>query len=602
MRCASKQSGLLFNVISRLHFPGFPFLTERVWTGVFAVLFASIVWLLLPSMVVAMDDDFWYLRSLLQTYQKGQPWTDEWLTPWAASTSVISSLLFVCTGSFTTAVHLTLAGSAGAAVAGMLSFLRGSGFSRSNAAWMAFLVMGTPTVMFMFLMFTSVAVYWACLWVCLYSAKREQWWLFGLVWALALSGRQSAVVWLAIPGMELISLFLIDRPDADTRHKVRSLAGVLSVCFLWLLLMVSVMNETRAQKIIMEAMTLDTFQEMLKSSAMGVLFGGVGLGLASFFRGGISVGFLACSLRLRRTFIALAAVMLSVATMVWFIDATHDTHDCFRDPLTYWVLPIVAGVSAACLVLAPLQMHRGCLAAGTGSLALVALYRGTFDYYFVDVFFFGLAAGLWNSPAGGGVIQSVLPGPKRSLQKTTVRLAGVLLVGVISLWTARSWIRLAVDQNRTAALIQIYEKALDEGLIKTNEIGTAPFGYLGWIYSDCYSKGLDGGQGQIGGFLSMAHGWDGEKGTGVLMWFPKPLSKWRSFLPTRNNMKLKSSEGRVVLTTEYPILGPLKATFELKLVSPETLETSDSTTAWERVSFPLSDEDWTKLLSAGSNT
>jgi hypothetical protein len=178
-------------------------------------------------MVVALDDDFWYLRSAVGTFQKRRPWTDEWLTPWAASTSMIVSIVFALTGSFTSAVHLTLAASAGVASAGMMGILSRVGVNRGTALWVAILVLGTPTVMFMFLMFTSVAVYWACLWVCLFAAKSSRWGTFFLFWAVALSGRQSAVVWLALPVIELGSLLVQKERMTEFSVRIKKLGSVL---------------------------------------------------------------------------------------------------------------------------------------------------------------------------------------------------------------------------------------------------------------------------------------------------------------------------------------------------------------------------------------
>jgi hypothetical protein len=47
-----------------------------------------------------MSDDVGYLRSIVETFHHGRPWTDDWLEPWAFSLSAASALLFWLTGHF----------------------------------------------------------------------------------------------------------------------------------------------------------------------------------------------------------------------------------------------------------------------------------------------------------------------------------------------------------------------------------------------------------------------------------------------------------------------------------------------------------------------
>ena len=561
------------------------------------VLLGCLVWVLLPGMVVALDDDFWYLRSAIQTFQKGRPWTDSWLTPWGASSSVVTALLFGVTGSFTMAVHLPLALSAGAGSAGMFGFLRACGVNKVPALTIAMLVLGTPTVLFMFLMYTSVAVYMGCLWVCVWLAKQGRWWGFLVVWGVALSGRQSAIVWLALPGMELLGLMVrrgVDWRGADGRE-MRRLVMVLLLAGAWLGLLLWGMNPTRGQGQVLGDVTLESLGEMVPTVVMGLLAGSVGLGLASVGR--VLRGMAAKAWSSGRLFGAIGMAVLAAGTMVWFVGATLDTHDCFRDPWTCWVLGGVAAGIVGCLAWSPPRVHWGCLAAGAGSLVLVALYRGRFDYYFVDALFFGIASGFWHHRERGVVEFRGGEGGWGKWRKVR-EWSGRVVVGLLVIWTVRSWVRLAVDQNRTAALIQMYEEAFDAGLLEVEEVGTAPFGYLGWLLIDCYDARLEGKGGDIAGFLSLCRGWDGVKGTGVLMSYPKPLNRWRELLPTRNSTALKKAEGRVVLEKDYPILGSLEARFELKQVEAAGEVREGGRRRCGRVRFPLNDEEWRQFIFA----
>src|SRR4051812_26302714 len=94
-----------------------PVFSDRRRLAIGAFGYGLLIWLLLPSGVIAINDDFGYLRSVIQTIQHGRPWTDDWLEPWAASLSLFAGLLFRATGSFSFAIHGLLAGLAGAAFA-----------------------------------------------------------------------------------------------------------------------------------------------------------------------------------------------------------------------------------------------------------------------------------------------------------------------------------------------------------------------------------------------------------------------------------------------------------------------------------------------------
>ena len=83
----------------------------------------ALFWLMLPAGVTVMNDDFGYVGSVVETIQRGRPWTDEWLAPWSASLAVCSALLFKLTGSFLVATQgLQAAGVAGAAALAYLLF------------------------------------------------------------------------------------------------------------------------------------------------------------------------------------------------------------------------------------------------------------------------------------------------------------------------------------------------------------------------------------------------------------------------------------------------------------------------------------------------
>lgn len=162
---------------------------------VFASLaYGFLVWLALPDRVVAIDDDFGYLRSIQETWQHGRPWTHSFLVPFSASTSVLVCLGYAVTGSMAFAVHSHLALNSAVAFAAGLALLRRVGVPLGVGAWVLLIILTAPTVMFMQLMLTSVSLYWACLWVCAWSAFIKRWWIFIPTFFVAIGTRQSALL------------------------------------------------------------------------------------------------------------------------------------------------------------------------------------------------------------------------------------------------------------------------------------------------------------------------------------------------------------------------------------------------------------------------
>ncbi len=125
------------NTFFRLHH-------RRITALLGALGFGLLIWLQLPGMVVTLDDDFGYLRSVVETCQRGRPWTYDWLTPWAASMSVLVACLFKLTGSFSFAVHFSLALCAALAFLGLSLFLIDNGVSQLRAMGVAALLLSCP--------------------------------------------------------------------------------------------------------------------------------------------------------------------------------------------------------------------------------------------------------------------------------------------------------------------------------------------------------------------------------------------------------------------------------------------------------------------------
>ena len=155
----------------------------------------------LPQGVIGpvFNDDFGYLRSIVETLQHGRPWTDDWLEPWAASLSVLSAGIFKVTGSFRLATYGLQALLAGGIVglAAMLLHRRQVPVGLAVAWSLAGLTF--PTMLWKVAEFGALPLYVFCLLAAIKAAERGRWWCFTAAWLVALASRQSALLWLALP-------------------------------------------------------------------------------------------------------------------------------------------------------------------------------------------------------------------------------------------------------------------------------------------------------------------------------------------------------------------------------------------------------------------
>lgn len=551
------------------------------------LILALAVWVALPSMVVSMDDDFWYLRSTIETIQKGRPWTDQWLTPWGASTTGIAALVYRISGSFTLAVHLPLALYAGLAAWALAAMLRGAGISRLMSSGTTLLVLLSPTVFFMFINFTGVAIYMAGLWWCLHFARLRRWGWFFVPWVFALASRQSAVVWLALPGWALVMEIWRGRRAALHSREARSLAALLAAACLAFLAIKSFMNPTAGQKSILAGISVASWDRIRAPLVSGILMIFAGRAIAST----------ACLLGRTETreqsiplWRWLTAPLLAAAGAFgarFFLSETVQTHGCYSDDFSSIAAPVLGGLLGLALALRPGHWRPDCLFAALGSIALLCLYSAKNDYYFVDALFFGLASAL---PDAGKTDSA--PAGKRMLWRP-LALACLILLGC-GYWVGRGYVRQVTDQDRAAAIITLYEKAIDEDKVQPWQVGLAPFGYQGWVFQEYYTRNTP--LPSIGGFIPLVDGWDGKSGSGVITQYHKSLRSWRDLIPTRNNITLRDSkDATTILEIHYPVLTSRPATFTLKgkPASPARVDPAKFT----RIPFPTSDAGWDKLIA-----
>ena len=549
------------------------------------------VWLALPDRVVAIDDDFGYLRSIQQTWEHGRPWTHGFLVPFAATTSALVCAVFGLTGSMSFAIHSHLAiCSLVGCWAGML-LLKRAGVTVGVAGVTMMIIFTAPSVMFMELMFTSVSLYWACLWVCAWAACTRRWWLFILAFFLAIGTRQSALLWLALPGWVVFQEFWkaggrIQKIDwAVVRGPLFS--GVLG--FAAFLAFKLGMNETSAQQHYAKIMATLPGAGPFVWVGPAFLLCGCGWG-----------GWLMALVRRERPTRMNVAVGLVLAVLAGILAVQafailNHSHHLMRDP---WANPLIAlsGAVGGWGLVFLRRVWLPALMAGLAGMIPQWLYVSGFDYYYTESFFWGFIAAV----VGLAVEKFPRVGPMLPLMCRA--MIAVVAVALLT-WHGRCWVRHKLMQDYVSAYCELYEAATREGLLKTDEIGTAPFGYVGWRLEPSYtaSGGTD-----PGAFNQLLQGWDGNDGIGVIAEYPKQIKNYREWLPSKNNAALRAQPSSTLLKEiKAPVLWFYTARFQLKKLPietprPQPIRIDPSQKGYHP--FPINDEEWRELLLHGSVT
>ncbi len=433
-----------------------------------ALLGAAMVRLCLPERVVAMDDDFWYLRSVVETLRRGRPWTDEGLSPWAASWSVLTAVLYWIGGSFSAAVHgsLTLAGAL--AGAGLAGGIQARGLNGWRAVWLTALILAVPSVWFMHLMFTSVALFMGCFWMAAWMAEKRKWVGFFVFWAIGLAARQSAVAWMAVPAW----LWLMEWRGGGFRwprsRTAWALMAVMIGSLVWFALLQLGMNKTQSQKLIYATFSgAGSGASMLNAVTMAGLTLAAGWGvacLAAFWQWGPAPRAVRSG---RRWFAGVALALAAMWAVDWYAGKILSTHTCYRD----WLAPLVwrggAAVLAFVAVLRPLPLRAQWAAMALAVCALLVIYRGSFDYYFNDTLFAGFLAARF--PAAVDRRDVAVDRAHRY-----AAIFGLSVAVALTAWLGRCGTRLRVQQDRMASLNELFETARRAGKLGVNEAGEMP--------------------------------------------------------------------------------------------------------------------------------
>ncbi|MFT3830516.1 MAG: hypothetical protein QM691_12515 [Opitutaceae bacterium] len=533
--------------------------------------FGLLVYGTLPSGVAALNDDFGYLRSVIETLQRGRPWTDDWLEPWAASLSALSAVVFKLTGSFLAATQgvaaLCAAGAAGAAA--VLWRARGAG--RDGALVLALLLLSFPTLFWKTIEFTGMVLYLPGLLWAIWAAERRRWGLFFIAWALACASRQSAVAWLVIPlGVGAVAL----RRGEAWRKPGLVLVGGAG----WLAVLSWGMNHTAAQRLItgswwQRADIADAGRNLVMGSA--VL--GAMLGIGWFIQGCLSRRWAVPATRPLQTLGIMATTALLLVG-VNRVGRMYFEHECFAGLAGAIQVAACGAIAVTGWLTVRGRIAPELLLASFSSLALVALRPAVWDYYFVDVALFALFAA--RIPATGEPVRAGEVWP---------RVLGVSCCAFVLAMQARSlWItKCRVDRDYAFGCVA--EAALRRGGLGADELAGLPHGFQGWHLHPHYAAHEGAGSADIGGFIHYIR-------EGAVELRQSPLRFW----PDSRSLRPLAGEaaGRVLGSRVSRVGWIWHQRFSL-LRAREGIRPTKLVLAlgrYRRLQFPLTDAEWAALI------
>jgi len=450
-----------------------------------------IFWTLLPNGIVVMNDDFGYLRSVLLTASKHRPWTDDWLEPWAVSLSVISASVFKITGSFRLAIH----GVQCLAFVGLcltaLHLLRQRQHSIGTAPLLTFVLCLCPTILWKSLEFTALVIYVPCLVMAIGAANRNRWGIFAVCACIALSSRQSALAWFAIPAIAVLQSLRTPPGEWFARSRgpmLACLAGGATWCACEF-----GMNQTHARQVMTAAMW-GSFQprSMIGWLAFALLLGLVCIGAANGLRwldrnsehrrDGRS-GFRPTWYGLIVTALIVILISLEVHAKVQF------EHDLYRSNAGGFYVGSWIAIAVAGWLVRPFRLDLRCVGGALASALLVSLRPATWDYYWIDTALLAFFAVSDAAPGATTIESNHLVLRRRSLIH---RLAAFVVLAAMLLPSARWLGRVKAISDDCRAKEVLLEHSLRAGEILPSQLSEAPFGFKGWHLFPYFIKTSEG--------------------------------------------------------------------------------------------------------------
>jgi|GEM_PF-1545834 len=543
------------------------------------VAFGLLVFLILPTGIIALNDDFGYLRSVVLTLQHGRPWTDDWLEPWGAGFSVLAAALFQASGSFHFATYGLLGVLAALSFYLLARILAARGLPALTALTVAMLGLTTPTILWKSLEFTGMALYLPCLLAALWSAENRRWGWFFLVWSLALSTRQSALSWAILPVAAVFEDFLTKRratPVAVWWSPFCVIAGGVGLfCMLG-----KFMNKTHAQRMITDQM----WQGWSLLQARGTFFtGGVIMLLAAGLGAAVLqiFGDRVAPRRSRGLVFTLAAIAVGIG-LLFIKPADHIgfDHAALDGRMGAVYLNILLALAVAGWALISWSIRPVAAAGALGSLAVLCIRNVVWDYYLLDLACFGFFAVRLPQTVAGE-----LPSARR-IGRVIPRAALMVVIGTFHLLFVLHF-KVYFDRGYAMGILGV--RALQGGLVPADEGAFLPFGLMGWYYYPNYIE-HDGAKSadlaDFGRYLK-------HDTIGYANGFPKILHRIPEF---RQNAPRDRSG--VITSDLFPFCWVFHAEYLLMHSSPESAQPAKSALPkdFQLPIFPVDDAGWRRLI------
>lgn len=534
--------------------------------------------MIFPSGVSVLNDDFVYIRSVVQTLHHHQPWTDDWLEPWAASFSVISVLLFKITNSFyfSTYGHLSILGAI--SFWAVASLFRSRGCRTLSAIFYSGLILLFPTFLWKSLEFTGEALYVPCLFLALLAAEKQNWLGFAAVWLLAIASRQSAVAWGILPAFQMAHA--IYQGGSNRWRTLWTGGAVLASGAVLFLTLKRIMNQDHAQRVVTQH-TWERINEInyLPTAVVGVVVFLFALGLSNYllYPGPGDAG-------KRFNFSTAAIVICITGILIWFarpfLYNVQLEHPLFSGIIGKSFLSMVMGLAVIGWMRGRFSFRIDYALAALGALVLVMTRETTWDYYYIDVAVFGLM---------GVMPRKVLAADStRGPQLQAITLAPLLAAGAFSFVF---FIHMKCSLDRGWALCVLAEQSLRIGKLSRADLSHAPFGFVGWHLYPYYIKHEGRDDPRLAGFM-------GYLIPGAVK-VESAYSRFLQFFPQFKSTP-PSDLTKLIASGDFPYLWFFKAKFFLLRARTEQdapPEKALPQTSESFENFPLNDREWSDYIS-----
>jgi hypothetical protein len=447
-----------------------------------------------PGWPTAMNDDFAYLRSIVESIQHGRPWTDDFLEPWSLSLVGLSAAIFETTHRFTWAtVGLqTVLASLSFWFIGRIALDRGSRVL--TAIGFAAALLTFPTLLWKQIEFTAMILYLPCLFAAVWSAARERWAWFFVAWAIAVASRQSAAVWLVIPAVMGLESAMRTRSLAKLKPAAALAIGALG----WFLLLAHAANPTHAQRFITDQI-FQTFDpaSYWANLRIGLWTLAVSMGVGALLFAGIRREWrpTAQDALMRGIGVALAIGLLaSVRSVASGIPLSYE-HPFFENLWAEAYLKGLVLLGALGWIVAPLRLNLALLGAALLAIGLASVRAELWDYYLIDgavLAFFAVRPRPF-SPTLEREGEDAL-----SRWSPPVLTGCLLLTLVIFQIDGTAPLKRLID-NRAGAC-SVLEKAIRAHWMQPTELSDAPFGFVAWHLLPYYLQHEGKSSADLGGF------------------------------------------------------------------------------------------------------